>query len=133
GHYVFNVWEPMAKNPFARIADKVAAEFFPEDPPGFYKVPFHYGDPQMVAKDLEAAGWASVSHETAGLTKIIEQPEAFAAALVYGNPMIEEIRTRGSISPDAVAEAILKALHDSFGPPPLKMPLSAITFTCKAG
>lgn len=131
GHYVFNVWAPMARNPFAEIADSAAAEFFPEDPPGFYKVPFHYGDPEAVKADLNGADWSDISHETITQDKTIHNAEKFAEALVYGNPMIDEIRTRGGVDPDEVASAILDALHGRFGPPPLRMPLEAVVFTCR--
>ncbi|KIC37143.1 class I SAM-dependent methyltransferase [Leisingera sp. ANG-M7] len=131
GHYLFSVWAPMARNPFAGIADAVAAQFFPDDPPGFYKVPFHYGNPEYVAADLNKEDWSEVSHETVTLKKTIEDPEKFAEALVYGNPMIDEIRARGGVDPDEVASAILDALRDRFGPPPLRMPLEAVIYTCR--
>ncbi|KIC29437.1 class I SAM-dependent methyltransferase [Leisingera sp. ANG-M6] len=131
GHYVFNVWAPMAKNPFAEIADLAAAEFFPADPPGFYKVPFHYGDPEAVKGDLNDDDWSGIRHETVRQDKTIDDPEKFAEALVYGNPMIDEIRSRGGVDPDEVASAILDALRGRFGPPPLRMPLEAVVFTCR--
>ncbi|MFY0311772.1 class I SAM-dependent methyltransferase [Leisingera sp. D0M16] len=131
GHYVFNVWAPMAQNPFAEIADAEAARFFPEDPPGFYKVPFHYGDPAAVTADLNGEDWADVSHDNVRLEKPIGDAERFAEALVYGNPMIDEIRSRGGVDPDEVASAILDALRGRFGPPPLRMPLAAVIFTCR--
>ena len=131
GHYVFNVWAPMAKNPFAEIADTEAARFFPEDPPGFYKVPFHYGAPEAVKADLNGDDWAETSHDPVTLEKTLDDPERFAEALVYGNPMIDEIRSRGGVDPDEVASAILDALRSRFGPPPLRMPLAAFVFTCR--
>ncbi len=132
GHYVFNVWGSLSENPFAQMAQDVCAKFFPVNPPGFYKVPFHYGDPNVVRTDLATAGWHDVVHETITLNKTIENPEAFATALVYGNPLIDEIRERGGVDPDMVAAAMLDALHDKFGPAPLVMPLVATTFVCRA-
>lgn len=131
GHYIFSVWAPLAQNPFAEIADSEAALFFPDDPPGFYKVPFHYGDPEAVKADLNGGDWSAVSHETVTLNKTIDDPEEFAEALVYGNPISEEIRARGGVDPDEVASAILDALRARFGPPPLRMPLTAVVFTCR--
>lgn len=131
GHYLFSSWAPMARNPFAEIADTVAAQFFPNDPPGFYKVPFHYGDPATVKADLSGEEWSETGHETVPLNKTIEDPEKFAEALVYGNPMIDEIRSRGGVDPDEVASAILDEMRDRFGPPPLRMPLEAVIFTCR--
>ena len=132
GHYIFNVWDSMSKNPFSQMAHDVTATFFPEDPPGFYKVPFHYSDPADVRADLAEAGWQDVEHETIQLRKTIDNPEAFATALVYGNPLIDEIRERGGVDPDTVVGAMLDALHRTFGPAPLVMPLEATTFICLA-
>jgi ubiquinone/menaquinone biosynthesis C-methylase UbiE len=41
GRYVFSVWEG-GYNRHGRIADEVAAQFFPTDPPQFYRVTTSY-------------------------------------------------------------------------------------------
>lgn len=132
GRYVFNVWNAMTENPFSRVAHDVAARFFPKDPPGFYKVPFHYGDSDEVLADLSAAGWSDVEHETIRLNKSIVDPEAFATALVHGNPLIDEIRERGGVNPENVVAEMLSQLNDTFGSSDMTMPLSATTFVCRA-
>lgn len=132
GRYVFNVWSAMEENPFSIVAHETSARFFPEDPPGFYKVPFHYGDPEKVREDLSSAGWRDVSHETIPLDKRIVNPEAFARALVFGNPLIDEIRTRGGVDPEYVAAAMAEGITARFGPSDMTMPLSATMFVCEA-
>jgi SAM-dependent methyltransferase len=132
GHYLFNVWGSLGENPFSQMAHDVCEKFFPDDPPGFYKVPFHYGNPADVRADLDAAGWRDVEHETIQLTKTVENPDAFATALVYGNPLIQEIRERGGVDPDEVVAAMRNALQSTFGPTPLDMPLVATTYICRA-
>lgn len=131
GRYLFNVWSAMSENPFSKIALDVGAKFFPNDPPGFYKVPFHYGDPEAVRADLAAGGWSEVEHETIQINKTIANPEAFATALVYGNPLIDEIRERGGVKPEEVALEMLIALNAAFGSSGMTMPLSATTFVCR--
>jgi hypothetical protein len=113
------------------MAYDVGEQFFPDDPPGFYRVPFHYGDPELVRGDLAAGGWADVEHETIQLNKTIEDPEAFATALVFGNPLIDEIRERGGVSPEDVVSEMLSGLRATFGPNDMTMPLSATTFVCR--
>ena len=130
GRYVFNTFSPMQENPYSLIAYGVPAQFFPGEPPGFYKVPFHYGDPARVRADLAAAGWQDVTHETIQLNKKIADPEAFAKGLVFGNPLIDEIRSRGGVDPEDVAAAVLRALKVTFGPSDMVMPLEATIFTC---
>ncbi|NRB20820.1 MAG: class I SAM-dependent methyltransferase [Rhodobacteraceae bacterium] len=131
GHYVFNTWGPMSKNPYSVMAYDVTARFFPTDPPGFYKVPFHYSDPVKVLGDLSTAGWTDVEHTTLPLSKTIVDPKAFAHAIVYGNPLVDEIRQRGGVDPDDVVSAVLDGLLDTFGPAPLVMPLQSTTFVCR--
>jgi hypothetical protein len=55
---VFNVWDSWDTNPFAQIAHEAVAEFFPENPPGFYKVPFSYHDADDIRQSLLRAGFA---------------------------------------------------------------------------
>jgi len=52
---------------------------------------------------------------------------AFARALVYGNPLINMIQTRGGVDPDQVANARGEALAREFGNPG-RMPKLAILF-----
>lgn len=130
GRFVFNVFSAMEENPYSQIAYAVPAQFFAGTPPGFYKVPFHYGHPEIVCADLTAAGWRKVSHEKIRINKKIVNPEGFAKGLVYGNPLIDEIRQRGGVDPEAVMEAVLRALYVTFGPTDMVMPLEAKMFTC---
>ena len=130
GRYIFNAFSGMHENPYSLIAYGVPAQFFAGEPPSFYKVPFHYGNPEDVRKDLHAAGWTDVQHETIRLRKRIADPEAFARGLVYGNPLIDEIRNRGGVDPEAVASTVLRALNVVFGPTDMTMPLEATMFTC---
>ena len=57
-------------------------------------------------------------------------PRGFAEGLVYGNPLIHEIRSRGGVEPETVATAVLRALNVTFGPTDMTMPLEATMFTC---
>jgi hypothetical protein len=50
--------------------------------------------------------------------------------LVYGNPLIDMIRTRGGVDPDQVVNALARALRQEFGDRG-RIPLQAITFEAK--
>ena len=52
---------------------------------------------------------------------------AFAHALVYGNPLIDMIHTRGGVDPDQVVNALGETLAREFGNP-ARLPLRAIVF-----
>jgi ubiquinone/menaquinone biosynthesis C-methylase UbiE len=114
GHYVFNTWGEMSANPFAMVADKCARRFFPENPPGFYKAPFSYPDPEVIIADLKAAGWKDVEFEMLTLRKAVADWGDFARGLVFGNPLKAEIEARGGVDPEDVVAALKKELTDAF-------------------
>jgi len=129
GRYLFNVWGSMTENPFSEIAHSVCARFFPEDPPGFYKVPFGYSDQSAVVADMEAAGLQDISYETVSFDKHVADWVLFAHGLVFGNPLIDEINSRGGVEPEDVEQAILTALRERFGQEPASMPLLATVYS----
>jgi hypothetical protein len=63
------------------------------------------------------------------LEKEIPDAGIFARGLVYGNPLIDQIRTRGGVEPELVVDAMVKALRQEFGADPGRMPLQAIVFS----
>jgi len=128
GSYLFNVWGPMAKNPFAEIAFNTTAKFFPKDPPGFYRVPFGYNDIAEITRDLSGAGFKHVGYDVLRLTKRIEDYPLFARGIVYGNPVIAEINERATSSAEEIHNAVIDALTARLGPAPAYMPLEAIVF-----
>lgn len=128
GHYIFNVWDSHASNPFAAVGQRVVEEAFPDDPPGFYKVPFHYHDVKEIERDLNDAGFSSVKVERRQIVKAIPSQEILAKGFIYGNPIGEEIRMRGG-NPDAMVEKVRDAMEAEFGKDPAEMPLSAFFVT----
>jgi SAM-dependent methyltransferase len=109
GSYVFNVWGPWEDNRFAQIGHELIGSFFPDDPPGFYKVPFGYHDTVEIGNALERAGFTGVNVETVNLTAPVISPERLANGMIFGNPVNEEIVARGGNSNEvcsALAEAI---------------------------
>jgi SAM-dependent methyltransferase len=132
GHYVFSVWDSHRYNPFARIVDEVTASFFPADPPPFYKVPFscHAIDP--IKEALIKAGFTDLAVAVVSLDKAIPDTGLFARGLVFGNPLIDQIRARAGVDPKEVYDALLSRLHGEFGPDPGRMPLQAIVFSARS-
>ena len=132
GTYLMSTWGPSAANPFSEVVQGIVTRFFPADPPGFYRVPFSCGDPAEVRRDLEAAGWRQVEHQALERIKAVADPAAFSRALIYGNPLILEIRQRGGVDPDELVEAVLTGLVARFGSDPMNLPQQVSMFTCTA-
>ncbi len=132
GRYLFNVWGSMSENPYSEVAHNVTAQFFAQDPPGFYKVPFGYSDQSVVMADMEAGGLQDIECETVTLTKAVTDWALFSRGLVFGNPLIDEINKRGGVDPEDVEQAILSALRGRFGHEPASMPLLATFYSGSA-
>jgi len=122
GSYVFNLWDSWDSNPFARITHETVAAFFPDDPPGFYKVPFGYHDADEIKASVLRAGFNRVTVDYLPLKSKIRSAATFAKGLVFGNPLSEEIITRGG-DPQAVCAAVEDAIARHLGS---EMPLTAL-------
>jgi SAM-dependent methyltransferase len=114
GHYLFNIWDALQFNAFAEITHEVVAGFFPDDPPGFYRVPFGYHDVEAIRRSLVDAGFRAASTETVQLTSAIPSAENFARGLVFGNPLFQEIEQRGGDA-GAIHAAVADAIATGLG------------------
>lgn len=128
GRYLFSVWDSAQYNAFARITQDAAGRLFPDDPPQFYRVPVGYHAMDPIKEALLAAGFAGLSATVLRREKTVPDLATFARALVLGNPLIEEIRRRGGVGPEAAIAAIAAALRAEFGPDPARMTLQMILF-----
>jgi ubiquinone/menaquinone biosynthesis C-methylase UbiE len=129
GRYLFNVWDSHSYNKVGRIVHEVAGGFFPADPPQFYKVPFSCHQIDPIKESLISAGFTDITVAVVALEKEIPDAGHFARGLVYGNPLIDQIRARGGVNPDQVVDALAHALRAEFGEDPGRMPLQAIIFS----
>jgi ubiquinone/menaquinone biosynthesis C-methylase UbiE len=115
GRYLFNVWDAHRHNQFGRIAHEVAGGFFPADPPQFYTVPFSYHQIDPIKEALIDAGFMNIDVSVLRLEKDIPDAVLFAQGLIHGNPLIDQIRTRGGVDPDRVVDAVAQRLRLEFG------------------
>lgn len=114
GRYIFNVWGSWESNAFAQIAHEAVAPFFPDNPPGFYRVPFGYNDAALIQQALLAAGFSGVSINEVNHESAIPSAAEFATGLVYGNPLIDEIHARGG-DPQVICDAVARAVDQRLG------------------
>jgi ubiquinone/menaquinone biosynthesis C-methylase UbiE len=131
GQYVFNVWDSHRYNPVGRLMTEIAAGFFPADPPQFYQVPFGYHRIDPIKDSLSAAGFSEIRIAVLSLDKIIPDVAAYTRALVYGNPLIDQIRARGGVDAERVVDAVAERLPREFGTDPMRIPLQAIVFEAR--
>ena len=131
GRYHFSVWDSFEFNPFARIVHETVAGFFTPDTPAFYSVPFGYYRIDDIKSSLVKAGFDDICAHVIRIDKTIPRAQAFARALILGNPIIDEIKARGTADADAVVAAVAEGLQRAFGQDPGRMPLQAIVFSAR--
>jgi SAM-dependent methyltransferase len=129
GRYLLSAWGTHAQNPFAGIAHETVSGFFPDNPPGFYRVPFSYADATVAIGDLKDAGFTHVTHESVPRQRQVVDLDAFARGLVYGNPLRDEIKQCGGDA-DELVEALAARFRSAWGAAQT-MPLLA-TIYCAA-
>ena len=129
GRYLLSVWDSHRHNPFGRIAHEVAARFFPNDPPQFYSVPFSCHQIDPVKEMLITAGFGDVEIAVIPLERELPDIAHFARSAVFGNPLIDQIRSRGSVDPERVVDALEQEYRREFGAGPGRMPIQAIVFS----
>jgi SAM-dependent methyltransferase len=131
GHYHFNVWDSFDFNPFARISHETVGRFFRADAPSFFTVPFGYHRIDTIKASLIGAGFEDISMQVRKIDAAIPKAQRLAEGLVLGNPIIEEICTRGTTDPAEIVAALTAGLHHAFGEDPGRMPLQALIFSAR--
>ncbi len=126
GRYLFSVWGSWDANPFARLVHETIAGFFPDNPPGFYRVPFGYHDADAIRESVLSAGFSTVSVEVVELISKISA-DVFSTGLVFGNPLYQEVMDRGADA-EELRSAVSAALQRNLGS---EMPLQALVFTAQ--
>jgi ubiquinone/menaquinone biosynthesis C-methylase UbiE len=130
GRYLFSVWDAHRYNAFGRLAHQTMGDFFDKAPPGFYLVPFGYHQIDPIKEALLDAGFTDIVASVVSIDKEVPDAGAFAHGLIFGNPVAEQIKSRG-VDPKTIRAAVAKALIRDFGPDPGRMRLQAIVFEAR--
>lgn len=104
-------------------------EYFPENPPNFYDIPFSYYNTGLIRMDLTKGGFSHI--DTALLKVNGYSPNAYSAAkgLLEGTPVSVGITERnGEVLPELV-EVLAGRLAARFGAKDLSVPLEAVVTT----
>lgn len=81
GHYVFSVWDRYDGRRYNRlgmIADNVTGNFFPVDPPQFYRIPAGYYKIDPIKDSLAEAGFTNFKFSVLSREKEVADIEFFA-------------------------------------------------------
>lgn len=116
GRFVFNTWDRLEENVFAKLVQEAAGECFPDDPPLFLgRTPHGYHDPELVRRELAEAGFAEVSVTTVRETSRAASARDVAVAYCQGTPLRGEIEERDASALEAVTERAAAAIAAQYG------------------
>lgn len=127
GRYLFSVWDSEHYNPFASLSFEVLKQFFPSDTPRFLFDPVSCHEIDPIKEKLIGSGFKRITISIQPREHDIMDVSSFARALIF-SPVIFEIRERGDVDPEKIAQALTQALIQKFGSNPTRYPMQAILF-----
>ncbi|HVJ56172.1 MAG TPA: class I SAM-dependent methyltransferase [Aliidongia sp.] len=133
GRFLFNVWDRIEHNDFARVVTDEAGAMFPDDPPRFLaRTPHGYYDVEQIEADLRKAGFSAIDIVT--LQKSSDAPSARHPAIAYcqGTPLRNEIEACGSGALEAVTDRAAEAIATAYGEGPVSGKIQAHVVVARA-
>jgi ubiquinone/menaquinone biosynthesis C-methylase UbiE len=116
GVFLFNTWDRIEENIFAKIVTDTAAHVFPQDPPLFLaRTPHGYHDKAVIRSEVEQAGYAQIEIETVADVSSAPSPRHPAVAYCQGTPLRSEIEARDPGSLDRVTDLAEAAIAQKYG------------------
>lgn len=125
GRWLFNVWGSLKENAIPRIAHETISNYFRDDPPQFYQVPFSMYDGEATRELVVDAGFSDVTVIPVRFTAEAPSARHAAVGLVRGNPVLAAIEERDTVGADEIIEAVAAALARELGDNPMRAPMSA--------
>ncbi|MDQ0558628.1 ubiquinone/menaquinone biosynthesis C-methylase UbiE [Rhizobium mesoamericanum] len=131
GTFLFNTWDTVENNAFAKAVVAATDALFPDDPlPFFRRTPHGYFDAEAIRSELERAGFQSVTFAKVEKTSRAPSARDVATAFCKGSPLRMEIEAREAKFD--VLSRVTEALEQTFGKGPIEGQMSALVFTAEA-
>jgi ubiquinone/menaquinone biosynthesis C-methylase UbiE len=128
GNYLLLSFDRLERNVVPKAAGDAVAALFPDGPPRYLeRGPFCYSDPDLIKRDLLAAGFTHIELETVVLSSHVTARDV-AQGIILGSPFRAEIERRGPSALDRALHAVTQALAPWDGK---KAPMSAHVATAR--
>src|SRR5438105_7616076 len=88
GRYLFSVWDAHRFNPAQGRVHELLAEYFPDDPPRFYEVPFAYHRIDPVREAISDSGFTDFRAAVLHIDKAVADTMALARGIIFGNSVV---------------------------------------------
>ncbi len=116
GWFLFNVWDRIEENEFARIVTDAVGAMFPSDPPRFLaRTPHGYHDVRRIEADVRAAGFSGIELTTVEMRSEARNPGLPALAYCQGTPLRGEIEARDPARLEEATARAAEAIAEAFG------------------
>lgn len=131
GVFLFNVWDRIEENDFARTVTAALESLFPDDPPRFLaRTPHGYHDFATIERDLESGGFNSSPRiDTVAARSRAASPRVPAIAYCQGTPLRSEIEARDTSRLAEATDIAAEAIARRFGPGPVDGKIQAHVVT----
>ena len=116
GCFLFNVWDRIEENDFARVVTDSVATLFVRDPPRFLaRIPHGYHHKDQIETDLRAAGFSGIQIETMARISAAPSPRDPAIAYCQGTPLRNEIEARDKAGLQKATIHATEAIAHTYG------------------
>ena len=129
GQYIFSVWDDIEHVDLAKAAETVIKQFFPENPPDFYDIPFSFHEPDKLRAVLSTAGFREIKIDFAPFPCVSTSARDAAHGLIHGNPVISAINERDPAKVPEIEVALAERIAAQFGAAPVNARMQAIVCT----
>ena len=120
GRFLFNAWDRIEHNDFARVVTDAAGAVFPSDPPRFLaRTPHGYHDVEQIDAELREAGFSAVEIVTLQERSDAATARHPAVAYCQGTPLRNEIEARDPESLKTVTDRAAAAIAKEYGEGPV--------------
>jgi len=128
--FIFSVWDRIEQNEFCCVVNESIGRFFPDDPPALMpRTAYGYYDTELIAEELGAAGFGTISIEA--VERLSHAPSArdLAIGVCQGSPLRSEIESRAAARLAEATDAAAEALLTRFGTGPIVGKMRAYVFS----
>jgi len=133
GRFLFNVWDRIEDNDFARVVTDVAGAIFPNDPPRFLaRTPHGYHDIEQIEAELRKAGFSTIEITTLQQRSNAASARDPAIAYCQGTPLRNEIETRDPKALESVTDRAADAIAKKYGEGPVSGKIQAHVIVARA-
>lgn len=126
GTFLFNVWNDIERNEFAKVVTDAVRELYPDDPPQFLtRTPYGQGCPDDIKADVKAAGFVECRLTRLDEVSRARTPDVPSIAYCQGTPLRDEIEARDPGGLERATTASTEAIRARYGDGPVEAPISA--------